>query len=60
MAHNEENDHDEDDDQHVHIEQPNIPSNASSSPSYLITLNQEGSLGDGHQHIMRYISHCFM
>jgi hypothetical protein len=47
MARNEDNDLDDHDDQHVHRVQPSIPSDASSSLAQLITLNQQGSLGDG-------------
>jgi hypothetical protein len=49
MSHgpHEDSDPDDHDDQHVHRDHPNNPSNASSSPTWLITLNQQGSLGDG-------------
>jgi hypothetical protein len=48
MARNEDNDLDDDDDQHVHREQPSSPPQMPlPSSTWLITLNQQGSLGDG-------------
>jgi hypothetical protein len=47
MAHNEDNNPNDDDDQHIHREKPSSPSYASSSPTRLIALAQQGSLGDG-------------
>jgi hypothetical protein len=47
MAFNEDMDLDDHDVQHVHKVQPNNPSDASTSPTQFITLNQQGSLGDG-------------
>jgi hypothetical protein len=47
MVCNEDSDPDDHDDQNVHRVHPNSPSDASSLPTQLITLNQQGSLGDG-------------
>jgi hypothetical protein len=47
MACNEDSDPNNDDDRHIHREHPSSPSNASSYLAWLITLNQEGSFGDG-------------
>jgi len=46
MAHSEDMDPNDHDDQHLRRVQPNIPSDAFTSPTQLITLNQQGSLGD--------------
>jgi hypothetical protein len=60
MARNKDMDPDNHDDQHVYRVQANNPLDASTSLAQLITLKQQGSLGEGARHIMRYISPCFM
>ena len=49
MAHNEDNDHDDYDDQHVHLWQPNNPPQIPLSfrSTKLVTSNQAQCLGDG-------------